>query len=152
MYSFLQREYPDILCKIKEGDVPLYVVLEKIEQEGIFGFTITKEKEFKPDKALIKKYIKENKKSMSAKKIRNRLLENIDDFTKPISKKYIASGTFNPQEETLFFILQEYGIDTSKIEQLSHKHEVEFYKKGMFEKKSYLLQEALWIADCCKVL
>jgi len=143
MYSFMQKEYPDILERLKSTGIPLYIILEELEQEGLFSFTITKKKEHKYDKTLIKKYFNKYKNTVPIKTLKAKIENSLDKFVKNESRSYIETALFRPNQDKLYVIINKYQIDTKNLENLHHKSDITFYEKGMYQIQSYPLQKIL---------
>lgn len=143
MYSFFQKEYPDILERLKSTEIPLYVILEELEQEGLFSFTIKKKKKNTYDKALIKKYFNKHKNTIPPKQLKQKMLNNVDEFIKPIASSFIETAIFHPKQSKLYDIMNKFQILTDGLENLHHNTDITFYVKGMYQIEKNTLQKVL---------
>lgn len=142
MYGYLRMNYPDILYSIRLSDTPLYIVLEEMQVQGLFQFEISKNKVERVDRKLIKEFYEKRKHTQEDYKIKQQIVDTIENFTKIVQMSKMETAVFLPSDKTIEFIFDTYQIDRSELIGLENNVDV-FYENGMYEIENMKLNDAI---------
>lgn len=137
MYSYLCKNYPDILELLKSTATPLYLILEQLEVRNVFKFSMDKNKAIVFDRKLMKKFYEVySNDGIEDYKIKEEIENNIDFFANVVDTSKVVKGVFHFKYKVIKELLEEYKIDTSSLVDEDIPKD-KFYKAGIYTFKKY---------------
>lgn len=146
MYSYLSKNYPDLLDDMRKSDTAIYVILEELDKENIFEFRIKKEDSISFSTKKIKEFFEENKKSIDRTILKVRIIDNIDKFMSKVKIQKIFFAKFNYNYEVLMNIFNKYNINSSNITNEIIQTD-KFYYENMYRFRKFNINESISISN-----
>lgn len=143
MYQYLRENYADILQAIKQSNIPIYEVLEKMEMASVFLFETRKEEAISFDRKAIKEFYNAYKDTLSDISIKEEIYNHLDYFKKSTMRYTLLSVSFNNIPIKILNLLNFYGITSNQWMEMAEKYEDRFYYKGLYKIEEMPIHKAM---------
>lgn len=146
MYSYLYKNYPDLLDDIRKSDTSIYVVLEELDKEDIFEFETKKQDSISFSREEIKEFFEKNKNNLDDKILKEQIVDIIGSFMSKIKIQKIYFAKFKYSYEVLVKIFNKYRINSSNITNESIQFD-KFYYENMYKFKKLSTNKSINISN-----